>query len=104
MTTWHVILAASILVAGLKVLGHVVPSGPLEGPRPRRVLELVTVSLLSALVAVQTLADGTTLVLDARVPAVLLAVVLLRLRVPFLVVVVAAAAVAAVLRRVAGWA
>ncbi|SDH18740.1 AzlD domain-containing protein [Agrococcus jejuensis] len=104
MTTWHVILAASILVAGLKVLGHVVPAGPLEGPRPRRILELVTVSLLSALVAVQTLADGTALVVDARVPAVVLAVVLYRLRVPFLVVVIGAAAVAAVLRRFAGWA
>ncbi len=103
MTTWHVILLASILVAGTKVLGHLVPPGPLEGPRPRRTLELVTVSLLAALVAVQTLADGTALVLDARVPAALLAIVLYRLRVPFLVVVIAAAATAALLRRLAGW-
>ncbi|QCR19523.1 AzlD domain-containing protein [Agrococcus sp. SGAir0287] len=104
MTTWHVILVASILVAALKVLGHLVPSGPLEGPRPGRILELLTVSLLAALVAVQTLADGTALVVDARLPAVGVAIVLYRLRVPFLVVVVAAAAIAALLRRLAGWA
>ncbi|GAA2174934.1 hypothetical protein GCM10009846_22790 [Agrococcus versicolor] len=103
MTTWHVILLASILVAGTKVLGHLAPAERLEGPRPRRILELVTVSLLAALVAVQTLATGTALVLDARVPAVALAIVLYRLRVPFLVVVLAAAATAALLRRLAGW-
>jgi hypothetical protein len=58
--------------------------------------------LLAALVAVQTLGDAQAIVVDARVPAVLVAAGLLALRAPFLVVVFAAAAVAAGLRWL-GW-
>ena len=56
-----------------------------------------------ALVAVQTLGAGQAIVVDARIPAVLVAAGLLLLRAPFLVVVVAAALVAALLR-LWGWA
>ena len=63
----------------------------------------VEVALLSALVAVQTLGDGQAIVVDARIPAVLVAAGLLLLRAPFLVVVVAAALTAALLR-LWGWA
>lgn len=49
------------------------------------------------------MALGTAVVVDARVPAVLVAAGLLWLRQPFLVVVIAAAAVAALLRLI-GWA
>jgi hypothetical protein len=52
---------------------------------------------------VQTLGAGQAVVVDARVPAVLVAAGLLMLRAPFLVVVVAAALVAALLR-LWGWA
>ena len=51
----------------------------------------------------QTLGDGQAIVVDARIPAVLVAAGLLLLRAPFLVVVVAAALVAALLR-LWGWA
>jgi hypothetical protein len=68
---------------------------------PARISDLLTVALLSALVVVQTLSNGQELVLDARVPAVLVAAALLALRAPFLIVVVAAALVAAVLRALA---
>jgi hypothetical protein len=67
---------------------------------PSRVANLLTVALLSALVAVQTLGAGTQVVLDARVPAILVAACLFALRVPFILVVIAAAAVAALLRAV----
>ena len=50
-----------------------------------------------------TLGAGQAVVVDARVPAVLVAAGLLMLRAPFLVVVVAAALVAALLR-LWGWA
>ena len=49
-------------------------------------------------VAVQTLGVGQQIVVDARVPALLVAAGLLMVRAPFLVVVVAAAVVAALLR------
>ncbi len=51
----------------------------------------------------QTLGAGQAIVVDARIPAVLVAAGLLLLRAPFLVVVVAAALVAALLR-LWGWA
>ena len=87
----------------VKALGYVIPPRVLEAPRPARIADLLTVSLLAALVAVQTLGVGQAIVVDARVPAVLVAAGLLALRAPFLVVVVAAAAVAALLR-LWGWA
>jgi hypothetical protein len=56
------------------------------------------VALLAALISLQTFARGQDLVLDARVPAVMVAAVLFALRVPFIVVVVCAAVVAAGIR------
>ena len=61
----------------------------------RRTLDLVAVPLLAALILVQTVGDGHRLVLDARVPALAVAAVLVWRRAPFLVVVLAAAATAA---------
>ena len=103
MTTWHIILIASAATLALKLAGHLVPAGFLERERPARIADLLTVALLAALVAVQTLGAGQAVVVDARVPAVLVAAGLLMLRAPFLVVVVAAALVAALLR-LWGWA
>ncbi|WP_251450331.1 AzlD domain-containing protein [Microbacterium sp. Marseille-Q6648] len=98
MTLWNAVLVASIVCVALKTLGYLVPPRWLEAPRPARIADLLTVALLAALVAVQTLAAGQQVIVDARVPAVLVAGGLLLLRAPFLVVVVAAAVVAAVLR------
>lgn len=103
MTLWNAVLLAAIACVGLKGIGYLVPSGLLEAPRPARITDLLTVALLAALVAVQSLAAGQAVVVDARVPAVLVAAGLLWLRQSFLVVVIAAAAVAALLRLV-GWA
>ncbi|MGF3056629.1 AzlD domain-containing protein [Microbacterium sp. YY-01] len=103
MTLWNGVLLAGIICFALKGLGYLVPPRVLEAPRPARISDLLTVALLSALVAVQTLAVGEAVVIDARVPAVLVAAVLLWMRQSFLVVVVAAAVIAAVLR-LAGWA
>ena len=103
MTLWHIVLLASIACLALKFAGYLVPSAVLEKPAAARTANLVTVALLAALIAVQTISTGTALVLDARLPAVALAAVLFALRVPFVVVVIAAAAAAAVLRML-GWA
>jgi len=100
MTLWNTILLASIIVAALKLVGYLVPQSLLEKPTPARISNLLTVALLSALIAVQTLATGTDISIDARVPAVLVAAGLFALRVPFIVVIVLAAATAAVIRAV----
>ncbi|MEV4688799.1 AzlD domain-containing protein [Microbacterium sp. LWH3-1.2] len=103
MTMWTAILAASIICVALKTVGYLIPSNWVEAPTPMRIADLLTVALLAALVAVQTLGAGQAVVVDARVPAVLVAAGLLMLRAPFLVVVIAAALVAALLR-LWGWA
>lgn len=102
MTTWHIILLASIAVFALKLAGYLVPASFVERPTPSRVANLLTVALLSALIVVQTLADGQQIVVDARIPAVVVAAGMFALRVPFIVVVATAALVAALLR-LFGW-
>ncbi len=98
MSLWSAILLAALICLSLKAVGYLVPPKALEAPRPARISDLLTVALLAALVAVQSLGAGQAVIVDARVPAVLVAAGLLWLRQSFLVVVVAAAAVAAGLR------
>ena len=101
MTLWHAILLASAATLALKLAGHLVPAGFLERERPARIADLLTVALLAALIAVQTLGAGQSLVVDARVPAVIVAAALYAVRTPFIVVVAVAALVAAGIRFVA---
>ena len=103
MTMWNAVLIAAIVCVALKGIGYLIPPKWFEAPAPSRTVDLLTVALLAALVAVQTLGVGQQIVVDARVPALLAAAGLLLLRAPFLVVVVVAAVVAALLRW-AGWA
>ncbi|WP_149084858.1 MULTISPECIES: AzlD domain-containing protein [Microbacterium] len=98
MSLWSAILLAALLCLALKAAGYLVPSKVLEAPRPARISDLLTVALLAALVAVQSLGDGQAVTVDARVPALLVAAGLLWMRQSFLVVVASAALVAALLR------
>ena len=98
MTTWHIILLAAILAYALKLSGYLIPPSFVERPTPSRVANLLTVALLSALIVVQTVGAGQAIVVDARVPAVLVAAGLFALRVPFILVVLAAAVTAALIR------
>lgn len=101
MTIWQIVIGASIAVLATKFVGYLVPPTVLARPAPARIADLLTVALLAALVAVQSLGAGQAIVLDARVPAVLVAGVLFWLKVPFIVVVIAAAVVAAGIRALA---
>ena len=98
MTAWNAVLLAAVICMAFKAFGYLVPPSWLAAPKPARVADLLTVALLSALVAVQALASGTGIVVDARIPAILVAAGLLLIRAPFLVVVAAAALVAGLLR------
>jgi len=103
MTLWGAVVVAALIAFALKLAGFLVPESVLSHPRARRVTAAIPVAMLAALVATQTLGgpDGT-LVVDARVAAVGVAVVALLRRAPFIVVVVLGAATAAALRAV-GW-
>jgi branched-subunit amino acid transport protein len=99
--SWAVLLGLGAVSYALKAAGPVLVGGRELAPPLRRTLDLVAVPLLAALIFVQTLGDGHRLTVDARVPALAVAAVLVWRRAPFLVVVLAAAATAALLRAVA---
>lgn len=96
--SWTAIIGLGLAAYALKAIGPV-----LVGRRPvpadvTEVLGLIAVPVLAALILVQTFDGAGRLVLDARVPAMVVAAVLVWRRAPFLVVVLSAAATAALLR------
>jgi len=95
---WLAVLASAAGCLAFKLLGLSIPHGVLERPTVRRIAALLPVALLAALVGIQTFAAGTTVVIDARLAGLAVAVTALLLRAPFLVVVFLAAATTALLR------
>lgn len=91
------VIIASLAVFSWKMLGYLIPQKWITDGI-RAFSERVTVVLLTALVAVQTLVTGNQVEFDARVPALGVAAILFALKVPYIVVVIAAAATAAGLR------
>jgi branched-subunit amino acid transport protein len=85
----------------MKALGPVALAGRTLPATAGRLVGLVAVPVLAALVVVQTVGSGDRLVLDARLPAMAVAAVLVWRRAPFLAVVVGAAVTAAGLRLLA---
>ena len=98
MMMWIALIAASLVVWALKSAGYLVPPRWVEGTLMTRIAALVTVALLASLVVSQTLQQDNGVVLDARLPAIGVAALLLYFRTPFLIVLLVAGAVAAGLR------
>ena len=98
MTIWIALVASALIVWALKNAGYLVPPRFVEGALMSRIAGLVTVALLASLVVSQTLQLDDGVAVDARLPAVGVAAILLYFRAPFLVVLLAAGAVAAGLR------
>ena len=98
--TWAAVLALCAAAYALKLLGALAgraPDGAAGGGR----LDGLIVPVLAGLIVVQTLGADRDVVLDARLPAVLVAGVLVWRRAPLLVVVLAAGGTAALPRQVA---
>jgi branched-subunit amino acid transport protein len=95
--SWSAVLVLCAAAYALKALGLVL-AGHLPAAVRDGALDLLVVPVLAALIVVQTLDGGRELVLDARVPAVLVAAILVWRRAPVLVIVLAAGATAALLR------
>lgn len=102
MSLWWWIIIACAAAYALKLLGYLLPRKWMDNERMLRVAGTVTIGLLASLTAVNAFASGQSLVLDARLGALVAAAIALLLRAPFLVVVIAGAAAAALLRLV-GW-
>ncbi len=97
--TWTAVLAISGGAYLFKLVGVT------AGNRFATVLEPVTAlvppALFSAIIAIMTVADGTSLVLDARLVGVGLAILAVWRRAPFVIVVLVAMAATALVRLLA---
>jgi branched-subunit amino acid transport protein len=96
--SWLAILGFAAVGYALKAFGPLLVGDRELNPSLVQALGLVAIPLLAALIVVQTLDGGRRVVLDARVPALAVAALLVWRRAPFLVVVLGAAATAALLR------
>lgn len=85
-----------------KLAGFLLPARALERDSVRRVAALLPIALLASIVAVQVVASGRAVQLDARLPGIVVAFVLLARRTNFLLMVLAASATTALVRYL-GW-
>lgn len=99
---WGWIALACACAYATKLLGYAVPARWLQGPRMTQVAASMTVALLAALVVMNTVAHGQALALDARLAALVVALLALLLRAPFLLVVLLGAGASALVRWL-GW-
>ena len=100
---WAAVLVGSLSAYLLKLAGYLIPERFLVSPAVRRITLLIPVSLLSALLVVQTFATNAgALGIDARLVGLAVATIALALRAPLLIAVLGAAAAAAIVRAL-GW-
>ena len=88
---WIAVIGSSLTAFLNKFIGHSVPEKWLDRPRFKRINTLVPIVLLSALVGIQTFTQGNKLVIDQRVAGVAVALIALKFKAPFPVVVISAA-------------
>lgn len=103
MTLWGWILLGSAVAYATKLSGYLVPARWLENDRMTRVAGVLTIGLLASLTALNTFSAGQSLVIDARIAALMTAAIALWLRAPFLVVVIVGSAAAALVRAMQIW-
>ena len=95
-TSWWSVLALCACAYALKYAGVVLAARTSPDGAARGSLELVVVPVIAALVVVQTLDGGDgEIVLDPRLPALVVAAVLIWRKAPIIVIVLAAAGTAA---------
>jgi branched-subunit amino acid transport protein len=95
---WPAVIVASASCYVMKLVGISLPKRFLDNMRVMHVAELLPVALLAALIATQTFTTKHALHLDARVAGLAAAVVAIRYKAPFLVIVVLACTVTALVR------
>lgn len=99
-TAWIAVLGTSALCYILKLIGMSVPQSWLSNDRFLRIIALMPVALLTALVMVQTFASGNRLTIDARLAGVLVALIALRAKMSYPVVVIGAALTSALIHAI----
>ena len=99
--SWALILVLAAGSYGFKAAGLLVFGSSRHAARLAPVTALIPPAMFAALIMVQTFSDGRSLVIDARVVGVAVAVVAVRFKAPFAVVVGAAMAATALVRAIA---
>mgnify|MGYP006270134805 FL=1 len=97
---WTAVIGASLLAFAFKYIGQSIPQSLLSHPRVAKIADLIPTALLAGLVAVQTFATKTTLVVDQRIAGVLVAALALYFRANFLVMLIVATATSALLHQI----
>jgi uncharacterized membrane protein len=95
---WLAVAVGSAGCFALKLIGLSLPQKALDHPKAKRSSELLPVALLTALIATQTFTSGHHLQLDARAAGLIAAIVAVRFKAPFLVVVALSCVVTALVR------
>ncbi len=101
MTNWVWILLAGLTAYLTKLVGYLLPKRVLESKTLAAVATPLTLGLLTALTVTSAFSSGQLLAFDSRLLALFAAIVALRFKLPFIVVIVMGALVAA-LGRLAG--
>jgi len=91
------VIIASLAVYSWKLLGYLIPERFITD-KFKDFAERVTVALLAVMVMIQGFTTQGEVVVDARLPALAVAALMLWLRAPYILVVIAGAAVAGILR------
>lgn len=103
MNMWMPVLVATAGTFAFKAAGYFVPDRFTQHPHFNQVARLLPIGLLTGLIAVQTLGEGQSIVLDGRIAGAAVAVVLLMRKMPFIIVVFSAAIVTAIGRHFGLW-
>jgi len=99
---WIAVIVGSLAVYSWKLLGYLIPKKISENKSVATFAALLTVALLAALAAVQTVGGNQSLEFDSRMVGVGLAAILFWRKLPFLLVITLAAAATALLRFLTG--
>jgi branched-subunit amino acid transport protein len=96
--TWAAVLTLAVASFALKALGPVVIGRRRIGPRIAEALDLLPIPMLTAIALTGTVASGHHLQVDARLPGLAVAAIMVWRGAPFLAVILAAAATTALIR------
>ena len=97
---WTAVIGSSIVAFAFKFIGQSIPQSVLAHPRIAKIADLIPTALLAGLVAVQTFANKTELVVDQRLAGLAVAAIALYLRANFLVMLLAATLTSAILHQI----
>jgi len=95
---WAAVVTLAVTSFALKALGPVLVGRRRAPARVTEALELLPIPMLAAIALVGTVATGDDLQVDARLPGLAVAALLVWRRAPFLAVIAAAAATTALCR------